>query len=207
MDICLWGLDRDGWPAAVSSSGGKYQWKDDQETPNTLQSSFDFGDALMTFDVRNLPTPPEGLAVALRPNYVGNIFFGPAGFMVVDQGGFQVYKSTAANISGEAARGAGAGQQEKYEKVMDEKAQRGEETNTHMQNLFEAMRARDHKLLRADVEIGARSAAFCHLANISYRVGHGLRMDRASGRFAGDAKANALLTRDYRKPYAITDRV
>jgi len=35
MDICLWGLGHTGWPDAVSSTGGKYAWKDDQETPNT----------------------------------------------------------------------------------------------------------------------------------------------------------------------------
>ena len=29
----------------------------------------------MTFDVRNLPTPPEGLGGLLGPNYVGNIFY------------------------------------------------------------------------------------------------------------------------------------
>ena len=67
MDICLWGLGRGGWPETVSSLGGKFIWQDDQETPNTQQTTFDFGDAQMTFDVRNLPTPPEGLAAALKP--------------------------------------------------------------------------------------------------------------------------------------------
>src|SRR5258708_30311023 len=69
MDICLWGLGRTGWPLAVSSSGGKFVWNDDQETPNTLQTAFDFGDAQVTFEVRNLPTPTEGLAAGLRPNH------------------------------------------------------------------------------------------------------------------------------------------
>ena len=55
--------------------------------------------------------------------YKGNIFFGDGGFMVVDQAGFQLYKSSVGNsISGDAARGAGAGRAEKYEKTMDEKA-------------------------------------------------------------------------------------
>ena len=56
MDISLWGLGRSGWPGSVSSSGGKFVWKDDQETPNTQQTTFDFGEAQMTFDVRNLPS-------------------------------------------------------------------------------------------------------------------------------------------------------
>jgi hypothetical protein len=75
-----------------------------------------------------------------------------------------------------------------------------------MKNFFDAVRARDHKLLNADIEVGARAAAFCHLANISYRVGRSVRMD-ASGRFSGAADANALLTRNYRKPYVVPANV
>jgi hypothetical protein len=41
--------------------------------------------------------------------------------MVLDQRGFQVFKSPPANISGDAARGAEAGSAEKYENVIDEK--------------------------------------------------------------------------------------
>jgi predicted dehydrogenase len=202
MDISLWGLGRSGWPVTVSSSGGKYVWKDDQETPNTQQTTFDFGDMQMTFDVRNLPTPPEGLAAMRGPNYVGNIFFGSQGFLIVDGSGFQLYKGTAGNVSGEAARGAGAGSRERYEKALEEKPQ-GEDTTPHMKNFFDAIRARNYKLLTAEIEIGARAAAFCHLANISYRVGRTLRMAQSTGRFLGDDEANALLTRDYRAPYVV----
>jgi predicted dehydrogenase len=206
MDIALWGLGRTGWPAGVSSTGGKYVWKDDQETPNTQQSSFDFGDAELTFDVRNLPTPPEAMVPFTGPNYVGNIFFGDLGFLTVDHTGFRVYKSTAGNISGDAARGAGAGSKERYEKTMDEKGS-GEDTVPHMKNFFDAIRARNHKLLHAEIAIGARSAAFCHLANISYRVGHSLRVNQSAGRFLGDDEANSMLTRNYRAPYVVPEKV
>jgi len=205
MDISLWGLSRTGWPLSVSSTGGKFAWKDDQETPNTQQVTIDFGDAQMTFAVRNLPTPPEGLGGLRGPNYVGNIFFGESGFLILEQSGIQVYKSTAGNISGDAARGAGAGSKDKYEKTIDEKVVQAarSDTSPHMKNFFEAIRARDHKRLNAEIEIGARSAAFCHLANISYRVGRKVRMAPSTGRFLGDEEANAMLTRDYRAPYVV----
>ena len=205
MDICAWGLRRTGWPESVTSAGGKFVWQDDQETANTQQATLDFGDAQITFDVRNLPTPPEGLGGMHGPNYVGNIFYGDAGFLTLDNG-FQVYKSTASNISGEAARGAGAGRAEKYEKVADEKApERVDTTAVHMKNFLDAVRSRDYKALHAEVEIGVRSADFCHLANISYRVGHALRMAQSSGRFLADDEANALLTRNYREPYVVPE--
>lgn len=206
MDIALWGLGRTAWPISVSSCGGKYVWKDDQETPNTQQTTFEFGDAQMTFEVRNLPTPPEGGLVVRGPNYVGNIFFGSAGFLVVDHTGFQLYKSTAGDISGEAARGAGAGSRERYEKTMDEKPT-GEDTVPHMKNFLDAIRARDYKKLNADVEIGTHSAAFCHLANIAYRTGRSLRMNDSNGRFLGDEEANSMLTRNYRAPYVVPENV
>ena len=202
MDIALWGLGRTSWPTTVSSTGGKFAWKDDQETPNTQQASFDFGDAQMTFDVRNLPTPPEALVPMTGPNYVGNIFFGDLGFLTVDHSGFKVYKSLSGNVSGEAARGAGAAGKEKYELVMEEKGT-GEDTIPHMKNFFDAIRARDHKLLHAEIAIGARSAAFCHLANIAYRTGRTLKMDTSAGRFLGDDEANSMLTRNYREPYIV----
>ena len=205
MDIALWALQRDDWPVSVVSTGGKFIWKDDQETPNTQQTAFHFGDAEMTFDVRNLPTPPEGLAPMRNPNYVGNIFFGSEGFLTLDHSGYTVYKSTAGNISGEAARGAGAGARERYEKVAEEKSP-NQDTTPHMKNFFDAIRARDHKLLNADIEIGARAAAFCHLANIAYRTGRVLKMDK-SGRFVSDAAANAMLTRPYRAPYVVPEQV
>jgi 5-carboxymethyl-2-hydroxymuconate isomerase len=72
-----------------------------------------------------------------------------------------------------------------------------------MQNFFTAIRARDYKLLHADVATGARAAAFCHLANISYRVGRTLKVDQATGHFIGDEQASALYTRNYREPYVV----
>jgi len=205
MDICLWGLGRTGWPVSVTSSGGKYVWKDDQETPNSLQTSFDFGDAQITFDTRNLPTQPEGLAGIRGPSYTGNIFYGSLGFLHVDSGGFEIYRSTAGNISGEAARGAGAGSAEKYEKVHEEKMQekRAWDPVPHMKNFLDAVRSRDHTRLNADIEAGARAAAYCHLGNISYLVRRSLRMAQSSGKFLGDDEANALATRNYREPFVV----
>ena len=166
-----------------------------------------FSDAQLTFDVRNLPTPPEGLSDMERPEYTGNIFFGDKGFMIVDHKGFKVFKSAAASIAGEAGRGSGAGGQEKYEKVMDEKPSEEDDTAAHMKNFLDGIRARDHRKLHADIEIGARAAAFCHLANIGYRAGHSLRMNPSTVRFVQADDANALLTRDYRKPYVVPENV
>jgi hypothetical protein len=100
--------------------------------------------------------------------------------------GFQVYKG------------------ESNEKVMDEGGRTEEDsTVTHMKNYLAACRSRNYRQLNAEVEIGAKSAALVHFANISYRVGRRVTWDDAKKSFVNDSEANKLLTRDYRKPYVV----
>jgi hypothetical protein len=77
----------------------------------------------------------------------------------------------------------------------------------HFANFAEAVRARDPKLLHAEIEETALSTALCHLGNISYRVGRELRFDSSRMQFVNDAEADKLLTRDYREPYVVPDKV
>jgi hypothetical protein len=77
----------------------------------------------------------------------------------------------------------------------------------HFQNFAEAIRARDPKLLHAEIEETHLSTALCHLGNIAYRVNRDLKFDPARMQFAGDSDANKLLTREYRKPYVVPTNV
>jgi len=58
MDKARWGLGRD-LPTMVSSTGGKYVYVDDQETPNTQMATFDYGDSELMFEVRGIITGGE----------------------------------------------------------------------------------------------------------------------------------------------------
>jgi hypothetical protein len=51
------------------------------------------------------------------------------------------------------------------------------------------------------------SSALPHLANIAWRTGRMLRFDPKTERFTGDDEANRLLTREYRAPYVVPDKV
>jgi len=187
MDKARWGLGR-GLPNHVSSTGGKFVVQDDQETPNTQIATFDYGDAQLTFDVRGLMTPGEG-DVRRSDHTVGNVFFGSEGFMTLDPQGFRVYKGY------------------KRELAMEEKAGRGGEDSPHLENFLAACRSRNYKDLAADIEVGVTSVALVHLANISYRVGRRLTIDPAAWRILGDSEAERMLTRNYRAPYIVPDRV
>jgi hypothetical protein len=77
----------------------------------------------------------------------------------------------------------------------------------HLRNFLQAMRSRKQTDLTADVEEGRRSAALCHLANISHRTGRTLTVDPQTGSILGDAEATALGTRAYRDQYRTPDQV
>jgi predicted dehydrogenase len=188
MDIARWGLGV-AFPKAVYSGGGKFVYDDDQETPNTQIAQLEYPAAELVFEVRGLVTHQAG-PLPIAQNCVGNLFYGSDGYLSVDDRSFEVYKG------------------EKREKVMDVPAERGASTTgLHMQNFLKAVRSRNYKDLTAEVEIGVISADLCHLANISYRVKRRLAWDDARKQFTGDAEATKLLTRDYRKPYVVPERV
>ena len=185
MDLARWGLNRDSLPKSVVSTGAKFVYDDDQETPNTQTATFDYGDAQLVFEVRGLLTnAEEGILI-------GNIFYGADGYMTVDSQGFAVYKG------------------EKKEKVMTGSPEEGAEWDVsgHIANFLQAVRSRRRQDLTADVAVGVTSAALCHLANISYRLRRMLTFDSDRWEFPGDSQANRLLTRDYRAPFVVPEKV
>jgi len=152
MDIARWGLGQQGLPLRVSSTGGKYAYTDDQETPNTQIATFDYGGKELMFEVRGILTGPEGNLQIRGNNTIGNLFYGSDGWMAIDDAGFQVYKG------------------EKNEKVMDEKHVGKSDTGEHMGNFLSAVKSRNSKDLHADVQIGVTSADLCHLSTIAKRM-------------------------------------
>jgi predicted dehydrogenase len=192
MDVARWGLGVE-LPTSVSSTGGKYVFQDDQETPNTQIATFDYGDKELMFEVRGLPTGSEGNLPIKGKNSISNLFYGADGWMAMDDDGFQVYKGY------------------ENEKTMDEKNQdklaKKDETGVHMENFLAGVKSRNVKDLHADVRLGATSADLVHLANISYRLKHELKFDPKALKFVDNPAANEMLTRKYRTPYVVPKNV
>ena len=189
MDIARWGLQMDAHPVKVSSSGGKYAYDDDQETPNTQLATMNWTpkEELM-FEVRGLITGGES-GMERPGNIVGNLFYGSEGYMWIDGSTLKIYKG------------------EKREVTLDEKGERGTAGNSpHMGNFLKAVRSRNHEELNAEIAIGALSADLCHMSNIAYRVGKTLKYDAKAQKF-DDGDANKLMTREYRAPYIVPDKV
>jgi predicted dehydrogenase len=64
-------------------------------------------------------------------------------------------------------------------------------SDNHARNWFDCIASRKDPICTA--EIGARSAAICHLANIGYRLRRPLKWDPAKEEFPSDSEANKLL--------------
>jgi predicted dehydrogenase len=186
MDVARWGLglpDHHGTLRTVSASGGKLIYPDDQETPNTVNATFEFEDKQITFEVRGLVAERVGNIGPIRGNCIGNIFYGSDGFLELDDSVYRVYQG------------------DDHKLVKEGHDRTKSETAPHIQNFLDAVKSRDYKSLRADIAIGGTSADLCHFANISYRVGRKLVWNPQESRWIGDLDANRLMSRQNRPPY------
>ncbi len=185
MDVARWGLGV-GLPKGVSSTGGKFAYNDDQETPNTQIASFDYGDKEIQFEVRGLNTGTESGIAPQGPHTIGDVFFGDKGYMVVDHSGFQIFLG------------------DKKEPGESMKAASGSDTGWHMKNFLDAVKSRKKEDLHGEVAEGVASAVLVHMANTSYRLGRKLAFDPLKQSFTGDEEANKMKTRHpYRTPYVV----
>ncbi len=179
MDLARWGLNKNEFPKSVMSSGGRLGYKDQGETPNTQFVAFEYDDALLQFEVRGRDTNDE---LGVR---VGDIFYGTEGVLAITSyTNWQAYMGSKLTPG---ATGSGGGD--------------------HYRNFVDAVRARDHKKLNADIEQGHLSSAYCHLGNISYRLGRKLTINPATESFVNDSEADGMLTRAYRKGFEVPVKV
>jgi predicted dehydrogenase len=179
MDLARWGLGKNEMPKAVVASGGRFGYSDDGQTPNTLHVAFEFDDCQLQFEVRGLITNDE------EHVRVGNIFYGTKGILALTS-----YEAWQVYFGHKLQKGPG-----------------GSGGGDHFANFVKAVRARDPKLLNADIAEGHLSSAYCHLGNIAYRLGRKLHINPSTESFVNDSEADAMLTREYRAPFVVPTKV
>ncbi|MHC4441179.1 MAG: Gfo/Idh/MocA family protein [Planctomycetota bacterium] len=179
MDIAQWALGKDhNLPVEAHSMGGRYTYQDQGQTPNTQVSTFKYADGkMLVFEVRGRQTNKEEGA------RVGNLIYGSKGYMVIH--GYSSFKTFIDGKPGPSRKGGG----------------------DHFENFHRAVRKGDPSVLNAPIEFGHRSAALCHMANISYRLGRSLKFDPQTETFTNDSEANRMMTRNYRKPFVVPQKV
>ena len=201
MDIARLGLGVK-LPTKVSSMGGHFLFDDDQQTPNALMSMFEFPNPdgaadkkkILQFEVRGWITNREGFSEGVKDaantymtsdsNNIGNLFYGSKGYMAKH---LKVWRT----FMGEKR----------------EPGPSGEGLGSHYAAFIRAIRDHDQKATNANIEEGFYSCALVHLANISYRLGRSLDFDPVTMTFPHDKEATAMLTREYRAPYVVPEKI
>ncbi len=195
FDIARWGLGQKEHPVKISSHGGYFKFGDvcSQETPNTQTSLFEYADgSLLEFGTRGLYTSLED------DIKIGNLFYGTEGWMHLNGSTWKTYFGRK-NKPGPSSTS--------YEPEDDPMILTGGSGNVHMNNFITALRSGKRSDQTCDIEVGFMSTCLPHLANISYRTGKQIIFDGKNEKCINNPEANNLLTRKYRKPYVMPNRV
>ena len=203
MDIARWLLGVK-LPTRVCAMGGHFMFEDDQNTPNTLMAMFEFpnpdgaGDKkkILQFETRHwISNREDGMWMKADPNArtgymisadntIGNLVYGSKGYMAKTVNDWQTYMGQKREPG---PKGGGLG--------------------NHYANYIDAIRNGDPKTFNKSIEEGFYTCALVHLGNISYRLGRSLDFDPVAMKFKHDDEANAMLTREYRAPFVVPDKV
>jgi predicted dehydrogenase len=184
VDVCRWALGVD-YPKRVTSSGGRYQFKDDWQFYDTLVTSFDYEDSMISWEGRSC----QGMKFYGRDR--GSTILGTTGTILVDRGGYEIYDLKGNKIS-EFKAGA--------ESTSADLIGADSMTDAHFANFIAGIR-KDGKL-NAPISVGNISVTMLQLSNIAWEVNRELHLDTKDGRIQNDPEAMKGWGREYEKGWA-----
>lgn len=175
MDYCRAVMGIQGFPTAVSTSGGKYFFDDAQEWPDTMIVTFDYPGQILSYEMRIWSEP------RLHDQGEGAAVYGDRGWVLVNNTGWKA-------LDGDGVVLAQGGDRQAQE--------------LHIRNFLDAVKSRRREDLNQEIGQGHVSSVMCHAGNIAWRTGKKLRLDPKTETF-DDAEANRHLGREYRKGYEL----
>jgi predicted dehydrogenase len=184
VDVCRWALDVD-YPQRVTSTGGRYQFKDDWQFYDTLVTSFDYPDKVISWEGKSC----SGMKFYNRDR--GSAIMGTTGTVIVDRDGYEIYdlkgKKTSEFKTGKATESA-------------DLIGRDSMTDAHFANFIAAIRTGEK--LNAPIAVGNVSVTILQLSNIAWEVNRELQIDTQDGKIQGDVPAMKMWGREYEKGWA-----
>ena len=186
VDVCRWALGVD-YPKRITSSGGRYYYKDDWQFYDTLVTNFEYEDALISWEGKSC----QGMKYYNRDR--GSTIMGTAGTVLVDRDGYEVYDSQG-NKTSEFKSGSTTSSADLLG--------RDSMTDAHFANFIAAVRAGEK--LNAPVSDGNIAVTMLQLSNIAWEVNRELHLDTRDGKVLGDPEAMKMWGREYEKGWAPT---
>jgi predicted dehydrogenase len=184
IDVCRWALGVN-LPNRVTASGGRYQFKDDWQFYDTLDTSFEYDDKLISWVNKSC----SGMKLYNRDR--GVVIVGTTGSIVLDTGGYEIYdlkgNKTSEHLVGKAADSSDITGADSM-------------TDKHFANFIAAIRTGEK--LTQPVESGNISVTMLQLSNIAWEVQRELSLDPTTGHILNDHDAMKFWDREYEKGWA-----
>lgn len=184
IDCCRWFLGVD-FPTKVSSSGGRYAFKDDWETPDTQVVGYEFGNAKsISWEGRScniFPVEGAGRGFIIYGDKGTLVNYGNDDYKILDYAN-KVVKEVKSDAKNDANNPVSASGNLDY---------------YHFNNFIKSVKG--EASLNSPVSEGHKSVLLCHLANIAQRTGRTLHCDPSNGHILNDSEAMQLWNRTYQK--------
>jgi predicted dehydrogenase len=169
LDLCRWGLQVD-YPVRTVSSGGRYWFDDDQETPDTQIVGFEFPDRQQI--------TMNSMSCNKRTVDYFCAFYGSDGTLELDgDGRYKIF--------------------DKNDKLVEVSGQNNGGQMEHLTNFIQCVRTGRPEELRQPIVEAHKSTLLCHLGNIAQRTGRTVITDPANGHILNDNQQSALWSREY----------
>jgi predicted dehydrogenase len=184
VDVCRWALGVD-YPRDVTSTGGRYHFKDDWQFYDTLLTSFGYDDAMISWEGKSC----QGMKFYGRDR--GSAIMGTTGTVIVDRDGYEIY-----DLNGNKKQEFKAGSTTSSSDLQGADSM----TDAHFANFIAGIRK--GQKLNAPIDVGNVVVTMLQLSNIAWEVGRELHLDTKDGTIQNDPEAMKFWGRDYEPGWA-----
>ena len=176
LDIVQWAFN-EALPTSATASGNKFFIKDNRDTPDTMQVTYDYPGFVAVFESR------EANAQSMFRHDYGILFHGDQATLFVDRGGLRLVPENGSRVTEWEMKSVNSGNRE------------------HWANFLECIRTRQRPI--SDIETCQRSTAACLLGNIALRSKQ--RVDFDAQRWAvSQPEAKKYFAREARAPWKLS---
>ncbi len=184
VDICRWALNVD-YPNKVTASGGRFHYKDDWEFYDTLITSYEYENKMITWEGHscNGNSYQSGRGAAIH---------GTNGAVTIGRGSYKVY-----NLQNEVIDEYQTGQLIETTDLMS----RDLITRLHFKNLINGIKFGEK--LHSPIDDANKSVTILQLSNIAWKFGRELHLNKKNGHILNDSEAMGMWSREYEKGWEL----
>jgi predicted dehydrogenase len=177
IDIALYAMGVSA-PKSIMASGGKLAYPDDaSETPDTLQTVYEFDGFNMLWE------HATGIDGGNYGYTEGIAFIGNNATLVVNRGGWEIIPEMEDD-------------KPKVEAMARVSPKGSSALDLHAVNFVDAVTSNDASKLACGIKTGSVAAINAHMGNIAFKTGEKIYWDAGKGKFTS-SKANRLIAADY----------